>query len=165
MELLKLLSASEIFAQVVSFLILLFLLRIFVWKKFLKLLDSRRDKIASEFEKIEVLKSELGRIKADYEEKMENIEQVARDRTKEAVAEGKKIAAELRQESKAASERTIENAKEAIRAEVAAAKEVLKKDVVELTISVTEKLLAEKLNDTADRKLVEQFLEGIDKIK
>ncbi len=48
MELLKLLSTNEIVAQVLSFLILLFLLRKFAWKKILKILDERKEKIALE---------------------------------------------------------------------------------------------------------------------
>jgi len=55
MELLKLLSANEIVAQIISFLLVFTLLRIFVWKHFLKILDDRRDRIASELKVIRIL--------------------------------------------------------------------------------------------------------------
>jgi F0F1-type ATP synthase membrane subunit b/b' len=57
MELLKLLSGSEIVAQIISFLVLLFILRIFLWDKVLKVLDNRRERIASEFKQIEDTKN------------------------------------------------------------------------------------------------------------
>ena len=53
MELLKMLSASEVFAQILSFFLLLFLLRKFAWKKILGLLDQRKEKITSDFKEIE----------------------------------------------------------------------------------------------------------------
>ena len=50
-ELLKLLSGSEIVAQIISFLLLFFLLRAFAWKRFLAVLDARRA-LGSEPEKL-----------------------------------------------------------------------------------------------------------------
>ena len=64
MELLKLLDTSQIVAQVISFLILFFILRILVWKRFLKALDDRRDHIAAEFKAIE---DKVLALKADLE--------------------------------------------------------------------------------------------------
>jgi F0F1-type ATP synthase membrane subunit b/b' len=52
-ELLKMLSGSEILAQILSFFILLFLLRIFAWKKILGLLDQRKEKISSQLSEID----------------------------------------------------------------------------------------------------------------
>ena len=46
MDLLKQFSTNEIFAQIVGFLLLLFLLRAFAWKKLLRLLDDRRERIS-----------------------------------------------------------------------------------------------------------------------
>ena len=65
MGLLELISANEVVAQVISFLILLFLLRIFAWKKILKLLDESKEKILGEFKKIEDTKAEVSGLKAD----------------------------------------------------------------------------------------------------
>ena len=67
MELLKLLSTSEIVAQILGFLLLFFLLRAFAWKRLLALLDERKARISSEFQKIEETKAALERIKTDYE--------------------------------------------------------------------------------------------------
>ena len=47
MELLKLLSTSEIVAQILGFLLLFFLLRAFAWKRLLALLDERKARISS----------------------------------------------------------------------------------------------------------------------
>ncbi|MDD5681425.1 MAG: hypothetical protein PHI59_09330, partial [Candidatus Omnitrophica bacterium] len=77
MELLKMLSANEIVAQVIGFLILLILLRAFAWKKVLGLLDKRKERIASEFNKIEEAKADIEKIRLDYDAKLASIEQAA----------------------------------------------------------------------------------------
>jgi F-type H+-transporting ATPase subunit b len=70
MELLKLLSAPELIAQIISFLILFFILRAFAWKKFLNILDQRKERIAAEFNKIESAKAQLEKLKQEYEGKL-----------------------------------------------------------------------------------------------
>ena len=90
MELLKLLSTNEIVAQVLGFLLLLILLRLFVWKTILDLLDQRKERIASEFRKIDESKAEIEKLKAEYDAKLAVIEDSANRKIQEALAEAKK---------------------------------------------------------------------------
>ena len=165
MELLKLLSANEIVAQVINFLLLLFLLRIFLWKRLLKLLDDRRERIASEFKKIEDNKKEIEGLKAEYEAKIGSIEEVARKRILEAVSEGKNIVEEIKKKANLDAEKIMESTKLDIKYEVARAKEELKNEIIDLTIKATEHLLQEKFTVEDDKKLIEDFLKKADKIK
>ena len=71
----------------VAFLIFAWILKRYVWGPFLALLDERREKIASEFDRIESLRAEAERLRADYESRLQKIEQEARERIQEAVAE------------------------------------------------------------------------------
>ena len=70
MELLKLLSASELVAQIVSFLILFFLLRALMWKRILGVLDERKNRIATELQNIDDTKGTVEKLKADFETKL-----------------------------------------------------------------------------------------------
>ena len=74
MELLRLLTANEIVAQIISFLLLMAILRVFAWKKLLKLLDDRRERIASEFKKIEDTQAAVERMRVDYDKNLAGIE-------------------------------------------------------------------------------------------
>lgn len=165
MELLKLLSTSQIVAQMISFIILLIILRLFVWKRFLKVLDDRKGRIAAEFKNIEDVKAEVANIKKEYEEKLENIGETAKIRTQEAIAEGKQIVDEMREDAKAQAQKIVDNAKEAIKGEILKAKEELRADIVDLTIRASEKVIQDKLTEDADKRLVEDFLKGMDKVK
>jgi F-type H+-transporting ATPase subunit b len=164
MELLKLLNASEVVAQVVTFLLLLFLLRIFAWKKLLAVLDARKNRIASEFKKIEETKQEVAALRSDYQERLAKIEEIAGQKIEEALAQGKKITEEVRKKALEEAAEIIENAKANIKYELAAAKEELKAKIVDLTISATEYVIREKLTSEDDNKLVEDFLKDVDQV-
>ncbi len=165
MELLKLLSANEIVAQVVSFLVLFFLLRAFAWKRILALLDERRERIASEFKKIKDEKDAAGKMKADYEEKLRSLDDAARDRIQEAVLDGKKRADGIKKAAHEEAQKIIERAKADAGFERLKAKEELKGEVIDLVLSATEHLLGEKVTEEKDRRIVKDFIEEIDKVK
>ncbi|MDP2942501.1 MAG: F0F1 ATP synthase subunit B [Candidatus Omnitrophota bacterium] len=163
MDLLKQLSTSEIFAQIVGFLLLLFLLRAFAWKKLLKLLDDRRERIVSEFKKIEATQAEIAKLRAEYDKKLSDIDETSRTKIQEAMARAKQLAEEVRESSQHQARKILEKAEESIGIELAKAKEELKNKVIDLTINTTEKIIKEKLTEEKDRKLVSEFIEEIDK--
>ena len=161
MELLQMLSASEIVAQIFCFFLVLFILRKFAWKKILKLLDERKEKIASQLKKIEDAQAEVAKIKAAYEDKLASIDSAARARIQEAISEGRKITDEVRKKAHHEADEIISNAKSNIRHELSVAKEALKYEIFELTIKATENVIQEKLTEDDDRRLIRDFLDKI----
>jgi F-type H+-transporting ATPase subunit b len=165
MELLKLLSTNEIVAQVLGFLILVLLLRMFAWKKLLKLLDERKESIAREFSQIEDAKKEMAKAKTEYEEKLLKIEELARIKIQEAVQQGKEITDEVRIQAQQQAREVINNARENIKYELAKAKEELKEQIVDLTIQATKNIIEEKLTSQQDEGIIREFLDKVDELK
>ncbi len=163
MELLKLLSASEIVAQLVCFLLALVILRVFLWKKFLKILDDRSQRIASELKEIETARSDVEVMRKGYESRLAAIDETSRARIQDAIKEGRRIADEIRKNAQIDAEKMVDNAKGSIKAELARAKEELKDTMVDLTVRVAEQVVQEKLSDVEDRKIVERFLKEMEK--
>ncbi len=162
MDLFKLLNTSEIVAQILSFLILFFILRIFVWKRILNLLDQRREKIVMEFKKADDVRIEAEKFRIDYEKRMLEIEDSANRKIQEAIAEGRKITEELRKKAYQEAQEIILHARENIKYELTKAKEELKDKVIDLTIAAAENMIQEKLTAEGDRKIVEDFLKKLD---
>ena len=158
MELLKLLSANEIVAQVIAFLLLLWILRTTFWGKVLGMLDGRKERIASEFKMIEDARAETERIRRDYEKRLGDIEEAARDKMQEAINEGRRIADEIRENASKDGDKLVENARATIKSDIAKAREELKDDMVGLVIETAGKVIQEKLSVEEDKKLVEYFL-------
>lgn len=164
MELLKLLDASQIVAQAISFLILFFILRTLVWKRFLQVLDGRKERLAAEFKGIEDSKAEVARLKSDYEAHLDNIGEIARAKREEAVLEGKRIAEEIRANANTEALQIIEKSEDAIKAELSRAREEYRDEIVDIAISAAGKVIEERLTEAEDKKIVEDFINKIDKV-
>jgi len=162
MELLKLLSANELVAQAVSFLILLGALRIFLWKRFLKILDDRKKTIARELDGIETAKQDVAAMKADYESHLSKISEEAREKLEQAQGEARAAAEAIKKKAEEESQRFFDDAKTSIAVEVAKAREELKDQIVALSVEVAEKVIEERLTEDTDRKLAEKFLKEIE---
>ncbi|MDD4908003.1 MAG: F0F1 ATP synthase subunit B [Candidatus Omnitrophica bacterium] len=165
MELLKLLSGSEVVAQVISFLILLAVLRIFLWSKFLKILDDRKEKTASDLKKISDAQIDIEKLKHDYLDKLSIIEQTTREKIQEAVLEGRKITEEIKAKARVEAEGIIQNAKEVTKFELDKAKGQLKDEIIDMAMRSAENLIREKMNEDKDRRLVRDFLDNLDNKK
>jgi F-type H+-transporting ATPase subunit b len=162
-ELLKLLSANELVAQTVAFLLLLAAMRAFFWKRILALLDERKARIAAEFKSLADERSQAEAIRRDYEGRLETIDQLAKSRVQDAINDGRRIADEIRENASKDGEKMIENARAAIKEDLVKAREELKDDVVDLVISAASKVIQEKLSVQQDRKLVEFFINQTEK--
>ena len=154
-------SVKEIIVQIVNFLILFFLLRIFAWKRLLNFLDARRAKISAEFKHIEDSKAEIVKLQSEYAEKLSSIDDQAKKKIREAIDEGKKITAEIKKGAYLEAQKIMETAREDIKHELSTAKEELKKDIVDLAMRAAESVIQEKLSEEQDRKLIKNFLDNV----
>ena len=156
----------EILAQfvvnILAFLLLLLILKKFAWGMLLKAIDDRRDKIHSEFEGIEKTKLELDRLKQDYQQHLTRIEEEARAKIQQAVADGRRVASEIEEQARTSSRETLEKTKEAVALEIAKARVELKEQVVDLAIQATHKILQQNLDEETDRRMIESFIREID---
>ncbi|MFA5096041.1 MAG: F0F1 ATP synthase subunit B [Candidatus Omnitrophota bacterium] len=165
MELLKLLSTNEIVAQVIGFLILLALLKAFAWKRILGLLDKRREHITSELQGIEDAKAGIERLRIEYDAKLASIEEAAKERLHETLNASKAILEDARKCAHLSAQEIIDNARQNVKYELAKAKDELKNEIIDMTLKATEDVIKEKLTGEGDRRLVRDFLEGLDKVE
>lgn len=165
MELLKMLSANEIFAQILSFFLLLFLLRVFAWKKILKVLDQRKEKITGQLQEIEDTKLEIAKIKADYESRMALIQEQAQAKINEAIEEAKIINSQMRKQAHEDAQDIITDARNQVKYEVSKAQEQLKDKIVDIALGAARNLIQERFTEDADRKIVEDFIKEVEKVE
>jgi F-type H+-transporting ATPase subunit b len=157
------LSGSEILAQVLSFFLLLFLLRLFAWKKILGLLDQRKEKISSALSEIENTKLEVSRLKSDYESKLSTITVAAQAKIDEAIQEGREINDQMRKKAHEEAQDIIIDARKQVKYEVSKAQEQLKEKIVDIALGAARTVIQEKLTADGDRKIVEDFIREVEK--
>lgn len=94
------LEIGQIVTQIIGFLIALFILKRFAWKPLLGILEERRSKIKSEFEKIEDEREKAKGLTSEYEAKLKDIEGLARQKILEAAKEGQQMANQVRENAR-----------------------------------------------------------------
>jgi F-type H+-transporting ATPase subunit b len=165
-EILKVLNfnGSEMIVQIVNFLILLVILRIFFWKPVLKLLDERKQKIADEQQKAENLRKDTELLKDQFEAKLNSIEAQAKAMIQEAEAKAKQRAEEIQAKARQEAQKAIECGSAEIQFQIAKAKEELKQQTIEFTMQAAEQLVEKKFTADDDKKLVAEFINGINRM-
>ncbi len=149
-------------AQIINFAILFFLLKKFLLKPILGLLEARRQKIEKSLKDAERIEKELTEIK----EKREDILKNANQKAEEILGEAKEIAESRKTEiinaTKKESEKILEEAKISIEREKQKLVDEARGDIAELVILATEKIVKEKLDEEKDRELVKEVLTKIE---
>jgi F-type H+-transporting ATPase subunit b len=151
-----------LFWMILSFALLLFILRRYAWKPILKALSERENSIDEALQAAQLAKDEMARLKADNEKIMreailerEQIVKEARE-MKEAIVRDAKTQASLE------AGKVMENAKAAIEQEKSAAIGEIKEIIANFSVEVAEKILKEHLADeTRQKKLINTYVDQI----
>ncbi len=147
--------------QILGFLLLLWGMSKWVWGPLTAQLEARRQKIAGEFAEAERRQNVADALKAKHEQELRGIEAQARARLQEAVAEGQKVGAEIRAQAQQEAQDRLARADDEMAREREKAKELLKEQVISLSLLTAEKILRTKLDDPAQRKLAGEFIDEV----
>jgi len=164
MEILRLLSASEIVAHVVCFLILLAILKALVWKRLLGLIDKRRERIASDFRNIESARAVVDKLTAEYDAKLKAIDETAKSRIREALVEAERMIFDMKKTAHVEAKKIIDEARANVRYEAAKATDEVKDRIIDLVMRATEHVIEERITTEEDRRIVGEFLTNIDRM-
>jgi F-type H+-transporting ATPase subunit b len=161
----NLIDIPQVVTQIIGFLLLVWLLRKFAWGPVLNLLDARRDAIAGQFAAAERAKAEAEGLRLKYEQEMRGIEQQARQKLQEAVSEGQRVGSEIKAQAQKDAAQRIERANDEIVREREKAKELVKEQVIRLSMRSAEKILRQKLDDQTHRAMVGQFVDEVEALR
>jgi len=153
---------QQALTHAIGFLITVWILKRFAWGPLLSLLEERRNKIINEFKNIDDEKAKVGRLTTQYESKLKEIDVERRAKLVEAVNEGKKIAEEIKLAARSEAKDISVKAKADLIRDVAKAKVQLKNDMVAMTVTATERIIKEKLDDAKHRELISGFINNVE---
>ena len=146
---------------ILTFLVLLGVLAKFAWNPLLKMLKDREDLIRSSLEDAEKAQTELANLNAEREE----IINKARSEAQSILSEGKVAASKLKDETlKAAKDQAksiLTDAEKQIRIEKHKVIEEIKSEVVDLSLSVAEKLIKKNISREDNQTLIDESLENV----
>lgn len=148
--------------QLIVFLIVLFILRTFVWRPILSALKTREFQIEDSLRAAEHAKEEMKQIQADNEYLLQEA-RIERDAIlKEAREEAGHIVERAKAETSDITSKMIQDAREAIDVEKKAALTEVRELVASLSLEIAEKILRENLSDDKSQKaLVNKFIKEV----
>lgn len=157
-------AIPEILTQLLGFLIVFFILKKYAFGAVFDILNDRQKIIAAIIEESEQKRAELESLKKDYETKLYSVEQQAHLKIQEAIAEGERIANEIREKAKLDAVAQLEYAKREIQRETDSVRALVKQEVVELSTLMAGKLIEKNLSTEENEQYVLTLLSQIGEI-
>lgn len=157
-------ALPEIFTQLLAFLAVFWILKRFGFKPILKMIDDRRSAIEHSFSDIERQKQKLESLEKEYRAKIEHIEQEARLKIQEAAGQGSALARDIQDKARQDAQKLVERAKAEIEHDLAQAKLAMRQEIIEVSSLMTEKVLKEKIDGAAHKRLVDDFLKELERV-
>ena len=148
---------------ILTFLLLFAVLAKFAWKPLLKMLKHREDFIKSSLEDAETAQQELARLNSEGKE----IINKARGEAQTILSQGKVAATKLKEETlndaKEKAKAIVNDAEKQIQVEKDKAIAEIKGEVVNLSLSVAEKLIKKNLSVDDNKALIDESLSHVKK--
>lgn len=148
-----------VLSQLLAFLALLWVMKKWAWRPFLKILQDRTQTIQSAFDAIEEQKKQVQSLADAYTQKLAGIEKMTQAKLDEAIAQGQMQAKQIQDEAQKQAREIIDKAQASIAHELTLAQHKLHDQVVDLVLKTTEKLLEGRLDPEMDKGRVAKFLE------
>jgi F-type H+-transporting ATPase subunit b len=143
---------------IVNFIILFVLLRLFLFKPVLKMLDERTKRTKDAMELAEVTKKEFEQAKVEVQKQIEKGRQEAQAVIAQAMQVGERLKEESRQEATKQAQVIVDRTRSELGAERDKIVGDLRREFVDISIAAAEKVIKETLDKEKHRKLIEETL-------
>ncbi len=144
--------------QTINFAFLLFLLKAFVYKPILKMLDERRERIREGLNAADRGREQAAEAERQAAEQIEAARREGQTIIQNAQQIAQRLQEDGRQQAQQQAETLLERARSEIQLERDNAIAELRKEFADLTISAAEKVIGQSLDRNAHQRLIEQAL-------
>ena len=154
---------GTIFWTLVTFILMLVILRRYAWGPILGALDAREKSIEESLEQARKEREDAEKL---VQEHRDLIAQARRERA-EALAQGQrdaeKVGAEILEEARRQREQVLKQTEEQVESAMGQARAEMRGITADLAIKAAEKLLTKNLDDATQRELVEAYLADLER--
>ncbi len=148
---------------IITFLVLLSVMKKFAWKPILKMLEERESKIRNALEEADRARAEAAEMLKQNEKNLARAEEEYQKMIHEGKALAEKLKEDIVTKAKQQAQQELKLATEEIQRNVDAAKLQLRAEVADLAIKATEKILEETLDEKRQKKLIDSVMNQLPK--
>jgi F-type H+-transporting ATPase subunit b len=147
---------------IITFLVLLFLLAKFAWKPLLTALESRQDTIRKSLDDAQKAKEELERLQRESAEIIRKAHVDAQAIVGKGRTDAERLGEELRQKAREEADGIIKNAERQIQLETRRAVQEIRREAVDLSVTIASKLLERHVSKEDNERLINDTLKQIE---
>jgi F-type H+-transporting ATPase subunit b len=151
-------------AQIVNFVILFLVLKKFLYRPLINLMNRRREKIIDGLEKARRGEEEFAKIAELKERELAKIQKEAEGLIQKAKEIGDKKQQEILKEAEEKTKKIVEEARGRIEIEKEKMLTEVRQDIVGLVINATEKILKEKIDAEKEKKLINEAIGKLNEV-
>jgi F-type H+-transporting ATPase subunit b len=144
---------------IINFIVLFVLLRLFLYKPVMKMLDERAKRTKDAMELAEAIKKEFEQAKTEVQKQIEKGRLEAQTIITQAMQVGERLKEESRQEATKQAQAIVDRTRSELETERDKIVGDLRREFVDISISAAEKVIKETLNKEKHRKLIEETLQ------
>ena len=147
---------------IVTFLIVLFVLRRLAFGRIQGLIDARRDRIREALDEADKARHEARELRESVRQEREEAKAERERILEEARRQGQRQFEQARERADADLKERLDKNREEIEAENVKLREQIRRDVVELTLLASEKVTGKVLDEDDQRRLIDETIEEVD---
>ena len=152
---------ATLIAQILNFIVLLWVLAKFAYKPLIKAMDDRRNRIINDLDSAEQTRLDAEALKVQYVEQMANARQEATEIVDKANKVAQNLHDEFMEQARAEKDAMMATAKERIEQDKKQALVDIRTQVIALSTQIASKVVNQKLNSTEDQKLVAEATDQV----
>ena len=146
---------------ILTFLVLLYLLRKFAWRPLLQALENRQEMIRQSLDDAEQAKKELEAVQEESSRIVTKARADADAIIASSRADATKLQEELKQKARAEADTIIQNAQKEIRQQTDRSLSQIREEAVDLSLMIASKLIQKNLSKEDNDKLIDDALRQV----
>ena len=147
-----------ILINIVGFVLLLFVLRKMVFTPIGKVLAERQHDINSTYDQLEADRRQMETLRTEYEQRLAGIEAEAREKIQGAIREAQTARDQIVTEAQTRGREMMQRAEAEVAREREQAMITFRQQVVDLALGAATKVIGDSLDDTRQRRLIDDFI-------
>lgn len=157
------LKPGLLLTQIAGFLLVLAILRKYLFGPIQRLLQEREERVREHLERAEQERAAMEGARGDYEKRLAAIESEARDRIQQAMQQAEDIRHEIIEKARSEAQRVLDRAREDIATERQKALVELRDEMALLAVRGAEKIIEGSLDEATQRRLISSFLSDLER--
>ena len=153
-----------ILIQILGFIIVVIVFKMFLFKPILTLLDSRRKDIEDDYQKADATKTAAEASKAEYVKRLAEVEDEIRQLKSAEVKDAQRMKDEILSEARLQSEKIMAKAENEIQREREKAVVEMRSMLADMVVETAGKLVGAELDASRHAALIDKFITDLDEV-